>query len=1086
MAVAWCLVGGNGATAVETLRHPEPLEEQLRRTELGELARQVELRGNPERGALVFYKSAAGCVKCHSSGSGDPSPLGPDLAAIGRETTTESVVESLLFPSRVIREGYETVSVLTSDGRVLRGLVAHRDGQRLVLRDASDLQREVTIDADDVEAISAAETSMMPDGLVAVLGELRDFYDLAAYVSEVARGGPERARELEPDPDALLVADDTLDLDHAGILRGLRKRDFEAGEKIYHGYCHSCHGSDGDTPSLPSARAFGRDRLKFGADPYRLFLTLSRGNGMMAPVTHLTPKERYQAVHYIREAFMKDRNPDYEPVSADYLATLPAGSGLGDAIVSVDRDFGAALGSQLGRDVHSALTVDLGEVSISYDLHSMDVAGVWHGGFLDLDQTQHIRGRGEGTARPAGDMLDLLSHWRWGHDGTLDYPTDEVPPRGPMPARWLDYRGFHRHGRRIVLDYAIDGRPILEMPTEVGRFASATGGNHAVAHKLRIDAGPELVLAVTRAADHSDASLSPGTSPPAAEPVWLAWQDAGGATLRYFAASVRGDTAGMTWTLDDQGRLVLTIPASDDPRLIEVVRETGSGRVGLDAFHDRPALPGAPMVDPRSFVGGGPSLWPQTLSTVGYTGLERGAYRLDTLTIPDETPWNTWFRTSALDFFPDGRLVVTTYGGDVWIVSGVDRELLSLNWKRFAGGLYEPFGVKVIDGQIYVTCKDRVVRLHDTNGNGEADFYESFFPDPDVSVNFHAFNFDLQVDRDGYLYYAKSGHGADFDLPGAVFRVSPDGKEGEVYATGFRTPNGMGVLPDGRILASDNQGQWTPASKINLLRPGGFYGWVPTYSKPGMWAPGGGSIDLDRVVPPDSFDPPLIWMPQALDNSSGGQVFVRDSRWGPMAGRLLHTSFGKGWMFYLMTQDVGDLTQAAIVKLPFDFRTGIMRARVNPADGQVYATGLDGWNGGGRAGMLDQGIQRVVFTGKPHRMVRHCRVEPDGLRVAFNFRLDPSAVDTDAFTVEHWNYLWQASYGSDFYSPTSGKPGKERLEVRAVECASDGRSVLLRIPELMPVDQVHIRLAVTAADGRPFEEEIYWTIHAIPEGRDAP
>ena len=441
----------------ETLRHPEPMETLLRQTDLGELARQVELRGDPRRGAIVFYTSGAGCVKCHTSGA-PASPLGPDLASLAaaptrtsdtvadrvdngggdrnhdkpyrdRDAAMRHVIESLLFPSRVIRPGFETVSVLTDDGRVIRGMVARENDAELVLRDASDLEQEVTISRDAIEVISIDDNSMMPDGLVGVFPEPREFYDLVSYVTEVALGGPEKAAELKPSEDQLRVTDDTQNLDHAGILRRLRSRDFEAGEMIYHGYCFNCHGVDGNTPSLPTARAFGTEKLKFGADPYRMFLTLSRGNGLMAPMSHLTPKERYQVVHYIREAFMKGNNPDYVAVDDEYLAGLPEGSDLGESVPSVERDFGPALGSQLRREVNSALTLPLGDVSISYDLHSMDVAGLWYGGFLDLDQTQHVRGRGEGTAEPAGTPVTGLDTWQWGHEG--DPRLSDGRPRAP-------------------------------------------------------------------------------------------------------------------------------------------------------------------------------------------------------------------------------------------------------------------------------------------------------------------------------------------------------------------------------------------------------------------------------------------------------------------------------------------------------------------------------------------------------------------------------------------------------------------------------------------------------------------------------
>jgi hypothetical protein len=186
-------------------------------------------------------------------------------------------------------------------------------------------------------------------------------------------------------------------------------------------------------------------------------------------------------------------------------------------------------------------------------------------------------------------------------------------------------------------------------------------------------------------------------------------------------------------------------------------------------------------------------------------------------------------------------------------------------------------------------------------------------------------------------------------------------------------------------------------------------------------------------------------------------------------------------MSYLMIQEFEDVAQAAIIKLPFDFRTGIMRARVNPADGQVYAVGLQGWNGGGRIGLRGNGVQRLRYTGKPFPMVSDCQVEAEGLRIDFNFPLDAdSATDPTAYVVEHWNYLWRREYGSDMYSPRSDQPGIERLTVEAVSLAADGESVRLQIPDLIPVHQLHVILRIKSNDGLPLEEEIYWTINRLP------
>ncbi len=1057
--------------------------DSLRAIQPQTLATEALLRGDPKRGAIIFYTSAAGCVKCHLSGE-ETTPLGPDLAKLEPKVDAKHLVESLLYPSRSIRKGYETNTIVTAAGRVISGLVSRETAKEVVLRDSTNLQEEIVVPKDEIDERSLGAKSMMPEGLVATVGGLREFLDLLSYVLEVADGGADRAAELLPSPGQLAIKDDSKDLNHARIIGKFSKRDFEAGKKIYQGLCINCHGADGNKPSLPTARAFGRQKLKFGSDPYSMFMTLTRGNGLMAPTSHLSPKERYQVVHFIRKRFMKPSNPDYQTVTPDYLADLPKGTQSGEFEPVGDRDFGPALASQLGREITSALTVRLGSKTISYNLHSMEQAGLWRSGYLNLSATQHVRGRGEGVVTPQGKTLEGLAGWRWGHDGSLDFSREGLLPRGPLPNKWLDYRGHHIHGDQVVLRYHIDGREVLELPQDQPNSA-------AVRHSLRIGPGKALVLAT---GVHSDPTptfegiLAAGSSRltqdkgAAKSSVAISGQIAKQKLGAFTASFVSGDTSGLTWSVDNRHRLVLRIPADAKSRLIEVICYSGSGDAALEELHSMARQSaGTKIVDPAALTSGGDLLWPKALKSVGYQGFGQGAYVVDTLSTPDSTPWNTWFRTSALDFLPDGRMVVATYGGDIWIVSGVDEDLLELKWRRFAGGLYEPFGVKVVNGLIYVTCKDRLTRLHDLNSDGEADFYESFSADEDVSSFFHAFNFDLQTDSHGNFYYAKPGQYTSYALPGAVVKISPNGKKREVFCTGFRTPNGMGILPDDRLTTSDNQGNWMPASKISLLKPGGFYGYVQTHARGEAWAPDGGRIDHTKVVPPTTFDQPIIWMPQDLDNSSGGQIWVDDPRWGPLSGRLLHTSFGKGWLYYLMMQDVGDVSQAAIIKLPHDFVTGIMRGRVNPKDGQVYVIGLDGWNGGGRRGLLDKGIQRVRYTGKPHRMVADCRVEPDGLQLRFNFALDPtSAVDLDSYRIEQWNYQWRPSYGSNTYHPKTDAPGKESVKMAAAILSADGRSVRLNIPEIHPVNQLQLRLNLKGQDGKAFAEEVYWTINRVP------
>ena len=128
--------------------------------------------------------------------------------------------------------------------------------------------------------------------------------------------------------------------------------------------------------------------------------------------------------------------------------------------------------------------------------------------------------------------------------------------------------------------------------------------------------------------------------------------------------------------------------------------------------------------------------------------------------------------------------------------------------------------------------------------------------------------------REGNFYYAKSGQYTDFEEPGAILRVAPDGKSWTTryWCTGLRTPNGMG-MSSGRSPAGQRQpGQLDPRLEgQRWSRKGGFYGVFP-------------AIDdhfAGQAARATDFDQPVLWMPQAFDSSSGGQLWVDDPRFGP-------------------------------------------------------------------------------------------------------------------------------------------------------------------------------------------------------------
>ena len=473
-------------------------------------------------------------------------------------------------------------------------------------------------------------------------------------------------------------------------------------------------------------------------------------------------------------------------------------------------------------------------------------------------------------------------------------------------------------------------------------------------------------------------------------------------------AQVLGDITGLTWEQNASGRLVLNIPASSQDRKIRIVRMTLTEREELIAYHEFLSEFNHPELnDLTQLTHGGEQRWPEKLEVKGQLGEAVNGYALDSIPIPFDNPWNAWLRTSALDFFPDGRCVVTTHGGDVYFVDGIDKQLNHITWKRFAAGLFEPFGVKVVDGMVYVTCRDGLKRLHDFNGDDEADFIEAFWIDDDLSNSFHAYNFDLQTDSAGNFYFAKAGQYTQHHRPGTIMRVPPTGGKAEIAAWGLRTPNGMGKLWDDRFTVSDNQGPWMPAGKVSLIRPGSFLGNMPINDEQEEWlkARHGGQL-------PETFDEPLVWTPQELDNSCGGQVWAGDERFGPLAGRTIHSSFGKGWLYSMSLQEVGEVMQGALISLPQQWQAGVMRLRMNPVDGQLYGTGLSGWQG--PTGGADGCLQRLRYTGEEVQMIDHVRIVPEGIELTLTFPVDDeTATNSNSYRAEMWDYLWSRRYGSD-------------------------------------------------------------------------
>ncbi|MEZ6054071.1 MAG: DUF6797 domain-containing protein [Planctomycetaceae bacterium] len=700
---------------------------------------------------------------------------------------------------------------------------------------------------------------------------------------------------------------------------------------------------------------------------------------------------------------------------------------------------------------------DEGEAAIIFDRNQLRWACLWTGDYL----THSDRRFGLlNTPQPSGEVLLSTSPgpgWSRENDGWPGAPG----ATGPLPNDWGHFEGMYRHGSRTVLSYSVGkSGHVLESP-----WVEHQQGKVVFSRTFQIsglDAPHEVLLMSTDAAsilqpDPDGKKFAYVETPLGVMVIWCRSEQEG-CVLRTIA--------------DGTGRVVLSLPQFDEPKVVQVswsvVPDTADGQrpdyaqllQAVNLFGQM-QFPGTD--DFEKWISPDQRQWTERIVTEGKIAPEDAAYVIDTVDVPFENPYKALMFLSGVDFIGDDVFVSTVHG-DVWKLTGVDDTLDEVEWQRYATGLYQPLGLKVVDGKVMVLERGQLTRLHDLNNDGEADFYESFNADWHVAGGEHSFDTCLETDPTGNFYFHSTG---DPQVPtgGTVIRVSPDGQTSEVFCTGFRHPIGMGVLPDGRITGADQEGNWMPSTRIDIYHKGGFYGDLRAHH---------------CETPPETYDGPLCWLPRQLDGSAGGEVSVPDDQWGHLAGHTLHMSFGRCRLMLLMMQKIGDIEQAGAVDLGLQFDSGIQRGRFRSKDGHLYLVGMDGWQ---TAAIVDGCLQRVRYTGKRWMSPVDLKIEPTGIRLTFSEPLDRSiAAQKERYHIEQWNYLWSGEYGSARYSVKAPKEeGQDEVPIANASVSSDGREVFLTVPNLAPVMQMQIDYRLLDEQGEEVKGVVYNTIHTTGE-----
>ena len=426
-------------------------------------------------------------------------------------------------------------------------------------------------------------------------------------------------------------------------------------------------------------------------------------------------------------------------------------------------------------------------------------------------------------------------------------------------------------------------------------------------------------------------------------------------------------------------------------------------------------------------------------------------------------------KVGGIDFLQDGRMLVCTWEpeGPVYLIENWQSgKPTQMKVKKIASGLAEPLGLKVVNNEIYVLQKQELTKLIDHDGDEIIDEYRAHAYDWRVSANFHEFAFGL-VYKDGYFYgtlataILPGGASAQPQIPdrGKVVKIGEKDGSVELIAHGLRTPNGIGIGVDEEIFIADNQGDWLPASKINHLVEGVFFG--------------SRSVDPEGTKDMD-WKRPVVWLPQdEIGNSPSTPIYIDK---GPYDSQMIHCEVTNGGIKRVFVEKVNGQYQGALFRFSQGLEAGVNRIIWAP-DGSLIVGGVGSSGNWGHTGKKKFGLQRLVFNEKTTFEMQRLSARNNGFEITFTEALaEDQQISADDIRVEQWYYLPTVEYGGP-------KMDQKELKIARFELSPDRKKIRLELPGIKADHVVYFRLnnKLQSASGQKlWSTEAWYTLNEIP------
>lgn len=465
------------------------------------------------------------------------------------------------------------------------------------------------------------------------------------------------------------------------------------------------------------------------------------------------------------------------------------------------------------------------------------------------------------------------------------------------------------------------------------------------------------------------------------------------------------------------------------------------------------------------------------------------SYQIETIPLPKDV----LLEVGGLAFTDKDQLGISTRRGEVWILenpylTGDEKPV----FRKYASGLHEPLGLAWYRHNFVLSQRGELTQLQDTDGDGIADRYKAIYYWP-LSGNYHEYSYGAVLDLDSNMLVTLNSTWVGDHMEslakwrGWLLKITPEG-EMTPWATGLRSPAGLGINMEGDIFYTENQGDWVGAGRITHLEKGDFAGnpagltWTGEENSP---------LSLKQKNIPNTGLPlheiasdipelklPAVWLPHGIIGTSTSDILLdtTNGSFGPFSGQMFVGDQGQSKITRVFMEKVEGEYQGACFPFMEGFSSGVFRMKWGSDHSMFIGMTSRGWNSTGPEMF---GLQRLRWTGKTPFEIKAIKAQADGFLLEFTQPVDKNlASKPESYTVSGFTYHYWSRYGSKILN-------QRDCMVHQAEVAPDGMSVRLMVHGLRK-GYIH----EVKAPGVKSEKRLtllhnvgYYTLNNVPGGK---